>query len=323
MCSVSSASISVLMPVYNGASTLAQAIESILIQELPSFEFLIIDDCSTDNSADVIRQYAAQDPRINAHFHSVNQGLAATLNEGLNLVKGEFVARMDQDDESLRQRLQIQQDFLQQHPQVAVVGSYAYYMGKEAEKSQTEIGLPHANDKLVTLPTDSDTIKSTLPSYNCLYHPAVMLRREAILQLGGYRAAFKNAEDYDLWLRASKQFELANIPQPLLRYRFSLSGMTLSRKWEQLYFVYLAQIAHKHPEFPFSEVEATAQQQLSETDKQYFMQQVAIGTINELIDLKQWWDALLLVRQFTNDIGGRRSAALLKTIIKAWLPRKK
>ena len=296
--------VSVLLPVYNAGDTLAQAIKSILNQTLPDFELLIIDDASTDDSAVVIRQYASQDSRIKPIFHNVNQGLTATLNEGLNLAQSDYVARMDQDDESLPNRLQVQWDYLQAHPDIVVAGSFVYHMGTQPEY-----------DRLVELPIENSQIQETLKQYNCLYHPSVMMRRNPILAIGGYRPEFKNAEDYDLWLRVSKVYQLANIPQPLLRYRFSLQGMTLSRKWEQLFYVYLAQSAHQIEPYSLDIASEKAKEMLEQTDKRYFLKQVAIGTVNELTSLRAWREAVVLIFLFRSDIGLESSIKLLNYVI--------
>ena len=301
----SSVKVSVLLPVYNGGATLSQAIASILSQDMSEFELIIIDDCSTDNSTSVIRQYADKDSRIILIFHEVNIGLAKTLNEGLKLAKSDFVARMDQDDESLPQRLRIQLDYMLSHPEFAVVGSYVYHMGAKQEF-----------DRLVELPSNSEQIKQTLLQYNCMYHPSVMMRRNKILELGGYKAEFKNAEDYDLWLRVSKLYLLSNISEPLLRYRFSVSGMTLSRKWEQLFYVYLAQSAHTNENASIDLINSKAQEMLKQIDKVYFLEQVANGTILELLNLKLWKDAIYLVWNFSTDIGFKKSVRLLIRVIK-------
>lgn len=296
--------VSVLLPVYNAGDTLAQAVESILNQTFADFELLIIDDASTDNSAVVIRQYASQDSRIQPVFHEVNQGLTTTLNEGLKLAQSDYVARMDQDDESLPHRLQVQWDYLQENPDVVVAGSFVYHMGPKPEY-----------DHLVELPIENDKIKETLKQYNCLYHPSVMMRKTSILAIGGYRPEFKNAEDYDLWLRVSEVYQLANIPQPLLRYRFSLQGMTLSRKWEQLFYVYLAQAAYQIEPYSLDYANEKAKEMLEKTDKRYFLKQVAIGTVNELTLLRAWREALNLIWMFKTDIGLRTFTELMTYII--------
>ena len=299
-----SVKVSVLLPVYNGGATLFQAIASILSQDMSEFELIIIDDCSTDNSTSIIRQYAEKDSRINPIFHEVNIGLARTLNEGLNLAKSNFVARMDQDDESLPQRLRIQLDYMLKHPEFAVVGSYVYHMGAKQEL-----------DRLVELPSDAEQIKQTLLQYNCIYHPSVMMRRNKILEIGGYQAEFKNAEDYDLWLRVSKLYPLMNISKPLLRYRFSVTGMTLGRKWEQLFYVYLAQAAHE-VEGDFECIYEIAKERLEKTDKKHFLTQVATGTVTELVSLKLWKDAIKVILQFSRNVDLKTSVMLLAYLFK-------
>ncbi len=300
-----SVKVSVLLPVYNGGLTLSQAIASILSQDMPEFKLIIIDDCSTDNSAAIIRQYAEMDSRICPVFHDLNIGLAKTLNEGLSLAKSDFVARMDQDDESLPQRLRIQLDYMHGHPEVTVVGSYIYHMGAKQEF-----------DRLVELPSEAELIKHTLLQYNCMYHPSVMMRRDKILEIGGYHAKFKNAEDYDLWMRVSKVYNLANITEPLLRYRFSVTGMTLSRKWEQLFYVYLAQVANEDGERDFESICEIAKERLAKMDKKHFLAQVATGTVKELVSLKLWKDAIKLILQFSGDVDFRTSVKLLGHVVK-------
>lgn len=290
--------ISVLLPVYNGGLPLKPAIESILGQEFEEFEFLIIDDASTDGSAAIIRDFAAHDPRIRAIYHTSNQGLAKTLNEGLHAAEGELIARMDQDDEALPQRLNIQYLFMKTRPEFAVAGSYVFHMGISEQR-----------DRLVKLPVSHSKIAETLKRENCLYHPSVIMRRREILDLGGYRSEFKNAEDYDLWLRVSKHYQLANIPVALIRYRFSVTGMTLSRKWEQLYYVFLAQAVHEDSKQSFAECEKAARARLEKTDRSAFMICVATGTAEELMRLGYFPESLKLIRCFSNDIGHIRAIA--------------
>ena len=212
---------------------------------------------------------------------------------------------MDQDDESLPLRLRIQLDYMLRHPDFAVVGSYVYHMGTKQEF-----------DRLVELPSDAEQIKQTLLQYNCMYHPSVMIRRNKILELGGYKAEFKNAEDYDLWLRVSKLYPLTNISKPLLRYRFSVTGMTLGRKWEQLFYVYLAQAAHE-VEGDFECIYEIAKERLEKTDKKHFLTQVATGTVTELSRLKLWKDAVKLIFQFFGDIDFKTFIRLLMDVCKS------
>jgi glycosyltransferase involved in cell wall biosynthesis len=285
--------VSVLLAVYNAGAPLTTAIESILRQDFSDFEFLILDDASSDGSADIISYFAKQDSRIKAYYHCRNQGLAATLNEGLALAKAPLVARMDQDDESLPSRLSRQVAEMLAHPELAICGSYVYHMGRTP-----------AQDRLVTMPTDDEAIRACLPNLNIFYHPAVMMNREKVLAIGGYDSRFINAEDYDLWLRLSRIYPLANLPEPLLRYRFSTGGMTLGRKWEQLYYVFLAQARHKRsPDAPFEELEREAELIHAATDRQRFLEGVVRGTCSELTSLGYSGLSLRLLWQYRGDIG--------------------
>jgi glycosyltransferase involved in cell wall biosynthesis len=292
--------VSVLLPVFNGARTLPAAIDSILAQTHRDFELIMIDDSSTDNSAEVIRAYAGRDQRILPVYHARNAGLAPTLNEGLQLAQGDFVARMDQDDESLPQRLARQLEYMSAHPRAAVAGSFVFHMGRWRRY-----------DRLVEFPTKPEEIRTALQRYNCLYHPSTMLRRSAILDLGGYRSAFQNAEDYDLWLRVSKAHDLENIPEPLIRYRLSVNGMTLGRKWEQLYYVYLAQAANSAGNESFEAAEAAARLRLEETDRREFFTYVTRGTLHDLVAMRRIEEALMVAWRFGAEVGRRRVGSIL------------
>jgi glycosyltransferase involved in cell wall biosynthesis len=296
-------SITVLLPIYNGARTLAQAVDSILRQDHRDFELLLIDDASTDGTAAIVREYARRDLRVTAVSHEHNVGLAGTLNEGLERARFDLVARLDQDDEALPERLRVQKAFLESHPGVAVAGSWILHMGARPEF-----------DRLVCLPTDHEEIVTILPRENCMYHPSVMLRRSAVLEAGGYRGEFKNAEDYDLWLRLARMHELANVPQPLTRYRFSTGGMTLGRKWEQLFYIHLAQAAAADPELPFAQAQERARSTLAAVDRSRFLMDVALWTVRELVALRLWRDAVAVATRFHKEIGLRASVSLLAQI---------
>jgi glycosyltransferase involved in cell wall biosynthesis len=297
---------SVVLPVYSPGLPLKMAIESILNQNFSSFEFIIIDDASKDDSAKIIADYARQDSRIVPIFHSKNAGLTYSLNEGLALAKAPIVIRIDHDDQALEHRIKTQLDFLANNPEITIVGSYVYHMGAKPRY-----------DKLITLPTTHQDIAQTLTQYNCMYHPSVAFRKEEILKIGGYRNNFKNAEDYDLWLRASKHYKFANIDEPLLRYRFSVNGMTLGSKWQQVYFVHLAQAAYRDPGAKEDELRNSALMTLAELDRHSFMKEAYSGTINEMIELGFSIGAIQLALKGRKEIGLRESLKLQGRIIKS------
>ncbi|HEY6392266.1 MAG TPA: glycosyltransferase [Bryobacteraceae bacterium] len=291
---------SVLLPVYNGASTLRQAMDSVLAQTDGDFEFLVIDDKSKDDSAAILRDYMRRDARVIAIFHEENQGLASTLNEGLERARAGLVVRMDQDDECLPDRIRMQVRYMGVRPDVAAAGSHVYHMAKQAKF-----------DHCVRVPVEHDEIMRVLPFWNCMYHPATILRKAAILDVGGYRADFKNAEDYELWLRLAGKYRLGNLDIPLLRYRFSIEGMTLSKKWQQFLYANMAMLSYTRPGLPREELERAARERIESIGKAEFFDGVARGTIQELAQLRLRGDAVKVYLQFASQLPPWRSVKLL------------
>jgi glycosyltransferase involved in cell wall biosynthesis len=200
--------ISVVMPVYNARRYVARAVESILAQKFTDFEFVIIDDGSTDGSTDVLRRYAARDSRVRL-VSRPNTGLVLALNEGLALARGRFIARMDADDISLPDRFEHQLSAFRGNDRLMAVGG-SFILIDAAGRRLTRFPQP----------TDNSTIQQLLVSGHCpLSHPTVLMRREAVLSLGGYDPVHATAEDLDLWLRLGEIGELANVPEIVLEYR--------------------------------------------------------------------------------------------------------
>lgn len=214
--------VSVLMPVYNAQAYLREAVDSILAQTFRDFEFLVVDDGSTDRSAAMIRSY--RDPRIRFVQNAQNLRLAATLNKGLDLARGEYVARMDADDVSAPERLAKQVAFMDARPEVGIVGVWAQAFG------EARFRIPH--------PPDPERIRAKLLFDSALVHPAVLMRR-AFLDTHGLRyAPLGHFEDYDLWQRAARLFPLANLPEYLFRYRVTGGSAYFGAKWEAQREVY-------------------------------------------------------------------------------------
>jgi len=197
--------VTVLMPVYNGEQHLDEAIESILAQTFTDFEFLIVNDGSTDRSAEVIGAF--RDPRIRLVHNETNLGLIATLNRGLELAAGEYVCRMDQDDISLTERIACQVAFMESHPDIAVCGTWIRKFGV----GNTKVCRHHGDPKL---------LQCGLLFGPILAHPTVMFRRKLFIDNGlYYDMAYQQAEDYELWVRAAQRLKMGNIPEVLLNYR--------------------------------------------------------------------------------------------------------
>ena len=205
-----SPAISVCLPVYNAERYLAEAVESVLAQTFTDFEFLILDDGSTDGSLAILKQYEARDPRVRV-FSRPNKGLITTLNELIELSRGEFLARMDADDVSLPQRFERQIEHLQANPDCVVVGCQALVIDPDGDPITVWFeGGTHEE-------LDSENLKGEKGGMLC--HPSVMMRRSSVLDVGCYRDQFRYAEDLDLWLRLAERGRLANLPIPLLKYR--------------------------------------------------------------------------------------------------------
>ena len=204
--------ISVVMPAYNAEKYIAQAIDSILGQSYRDFEFLILNDCSTDGTEAIISAY--NDPRIVYLKNDKNMGVAATLNKGFAAARGEYIARMDADDISLPERFSLQVAFLDAHPEVTVLGTHVECFSTEG------------SGPLVQYMGSSAQLRIDLLFSSALAHPSVMLRRQPILALGGYDSHFEGMEDYELWCRVAEKSDLAVLPQVLLRYRIHPSQVT-------------------------------------------------------------------------------------------------
>ena len=183
--------VSVVMPAYNAEAYIGAAMESILSQSFGDFEFLILNDCSTDGTEAIIKSY--DDPRIVYLKNEKNLGVAATLNKGLAAAQGEYIARMDADDFSLPQRFEKQVAYLDAHPEVAVLGTQVQFFSDRGDGEPfCYLGSPAQ-------------LKIDLLFASAIAHPSVMLRRQVILDMGGYDRQFEGLEDYELWCRISEQ----------------------------------------------------------------------------------------------------------------------
>jgi len=207
------------MSVYNGENYLKEAIESILNQTFRDFEFIIINDGSTDSTGDILARYQQVDNRILV-YKQENRGLIASLNRGCQLAKGKYIARMDADDISLPERLAREVNYLETHPDIGVLGTWMEYIDENS--------VPQ--NKLCA-PTTPNLIKWFL-LFGCpVAHPSVMIRRDTIETLGLYRPEALHAEDYDLWSRASLITRITNMPEILLQYR-TWEGNISSRQFQ-------------------------------------------------------------------------------------------
>lgn len=214
--------ISVLLPVYNGERYLERALESVLAQDFGDFELLLLDDGSTDGTAAIGRAFARRDPRV-LFVSRENRGLVTTLNELLESARAPLVARMDADDLCLPGRFEAQRRYLEQHPDIVCVGSNVELIDAEDRYlAVTDIALE-----------DAAMQERALAGSPPIYHPSAMIRTSALLRIGGYDSDAYPCEDLALWLRLGELGRLANLPQPLLRYRLHAHSVTANNTLRQ------------------------------------------------------------------------------------------
>ena len=222
MSSSSNPPISVVMSVYNGARFLDQAINSIRGQSYGDFEFIIVDDGSTDATPAILSGHAAADPRIRI-LPQENRGLIESLNRGFAVATGTYIARMDADDLAKPYRFEKELGFLAENPGIALVGGAVEIIDRESRVIDT-----------IRLPSQPEQIRRHMRELGCaLAHPTVLFRRRAVEEAGGFRKAYRAAEDYDLWLRMLEKFDLANLDEVLLSYRRHDASVSIKNAKQQ------------------------------------------------------------------------------------------
>jgi glycosyltransferase involved in cell wall biosynthesis len=208
--------ITVLMPVYNAERFLKEAIDSILQQTLTDFEFLIIDDGSSDTSVDIVKEY--KDPRIRFVQNEKNMGISYTLNSGINLAASDIIARMDADDISYTDRLAKQYQYMIAHPDCALLSTWARIITEDK--------------KFIRLERYRSNFYYYNLTFECwIYHPTIMFRRKPIQDVGMYSMPY--SEDYDLFWKVSTRFLIGNLAEPLVDYRLSATSLNMVLRKEE------------------------------------------------------------------------------------------
>jgi len=196
--------ISVIMSVYNGGKYLREAIESILNQTFTEFEFIIVNDGSTDNSREIIQSY--NDERIKIINNEENIGLPKSLNNALKAARGEYIARQDADDISLPNRFEEQIKYFEKHPEVMLLGTNAYIINESGKTIRKYICPSNPAESLFKL--------------NQLVHGSVMFKKEIIEKVGLYNELLRYVQDYEFWARATKHYEVRSLNSVLYKKRF-------------------------------------------------------------------------------------------------------
>ncbi|PWT70502.1 MAG: glycosyl transferase family 2 [Chloroflexi bacterium] len=232
---MSSPYVSVVMPVYNAESYVAEAVESILSQTFRDFEFLIFDDGSTDRSLLILQHYGLRDARIRL-YGKPHRGYVPWLNEGVQIARGKLIARMDADDVALPQRFACQVEYLQENLDAVAVGSDCLAIDPDgAPLHRLGYDGDHKTDEASLLNGSSEG----------MIHPTVMIRRDALVSIGGYREQFEFVEDYDLWFRLAEKGRLGLIPNVLLKHRLHCKTVSFSQVARQRALVDLIIAEHR------------------------------------------------------------------------------
>ncbi len=211
--------ISVIMPNYNCEKYIWEAIESILNQSFTDFEFIIIDDWSTDNSWNIIEEYAKKDERIIALKNDKNLKICATLNKWLELAKWEYIARMDSDDISLFDRFEKQINILENNKNIWICWTNCVFINEAWNKWNIKL-----------YPEKDIEIKKNIWNRNPILHPSVMFKKECYKNFWWYDENFLYAEDLELWIRFWQKIEFYNIQENLLKYRIFWGNSTLKKQ---------------------------------------------------------------------------------------------
>jgi|SRR6187402_58526 len=214
----SNPAITVLMPAYNAASYIAEAIDSVLGQTFTDIELIIVNDGSTDNTLNIIKSY--HDERI-VVIDQPNQGVATALNTGLKQARAPYIARFDADDICNPQRLEKQLHFLENNPEYILVGSDAEYVLENGDFLFDFKCIAHTHDEVM----------QKLYFYCPFIHSAVMYKKEAVYNAGGYSDNAHNFEDYLLWTSLAKAGKFCNLPQSLIKIRLNSASVTIDEKW--------------------------------------------------------------------------------------------
>jgi len=221
--------VTVLMPVFNEQKYLRNAVNSILNQTFKDFEFIIVNDASTDKTLEILESYS--DPRIKIYTNKKNIGVAKSLNVGLKMSKGNYIARQDADDISTSDRLAIEAAFLDSHPDYAVVGTFPQVIYENSDKI-----------RYGKRPIEDIEIRRTLKTKNCIVHGSAMIRMKCLLDVGLYDEAMEKSQDFELWLRLSQKYYLRNIAKFLYVLRLHNKNLETGYILEQQLFVAFGKI---------------------------------------------------------------------------------
>lgn len=264
--------ITVLMPAYNAAKYIAEAINSVLSQTFTDFELLILDDGSTDDTVTQIKKF--NDPRIRL-IECEHAGVSPTLNRGLREARGYYIARFDADDVCYNHRLRLQYDFMRTYPEYVLVGSEADYMDMNGEYVFTLKYKGYTDQEI----RDLDALVCPFS------HVTVMYKKEEVLRAGGYDVNAHTFEDHLLWLKLIHHGKVCNLRQPLVSVRFNPESVTIDEKWRGVHFNELKHACLRNGHITLEEGNA-----LKQIIRQQDFDKMKKGAYYSLIAKKYLWD---------------------------------
>ncbi len=218
--------ISVVMASHNGERFIKQALDSVLGGTYADFEFLIVDDGSTDLTPIILNEYKARDQRIKITTNQQCLGLTKSLNIAIKQAKGEYIVRMDDDDVCLKNRFEKQLDFMEKNPDIVLCGAMAFLINDKGETIGEK-----------KLAVSSQEIKKCLLFNNQLVHSLWFARKEILIKEGLYNEKFKKAQDYEFVLRIASKYKIANLPEKLLKYRVLKTSLSLQNNEQKKFAI--------------------------------------------------------------------------------------
>ncbi len=215
--------VSVIIPTYNQEKYIKKTLESVLSQTFKSIEIIVVDDGSTDETAEIVNSF--NEPRI-IYIWQKNKGPAAARNTGIKRAQGKYIAFLDADDLWLREKLERQINFMEKNSEIGLLGTGCYEINHKGEMMSKKI-----------FPTKNKILKKILIRYNPFIQSSIMLKKEIFDKKEGYNESFPQSEDYELWLRIAKNYKIANLPEYLVMKRYYKESLSPTKDKEQLLFV--------------------------------------------------------------------------------------
>ena len=205
------------MPAYNAEKYIAEAIESILNQTFKDFEFIIIDDASTDNTWDIIQEYAQRDKKIVAIKNDTNLGIAGNRNKLVSLARGEYIVWQDADDISLTNRIKHQLELMESNSELGIVGGWLEFFNEKGETS------------IRKYPSEDTKLRKNIFRFSPVAQPGAMIRKKCLDEMGQYDLRYPPAEDLDMSFRIGSKYKFSNLQEIVIRYRESSTSATFTK----------------------------------------------------------------------------------------------